>query len=77
VDTGFKGDVVARADATTIRGTDPHVLAGGVRPGDVVAVVGAGPVGRSAITYDAAAAARPAARPENRQPPRNVPSRDR
>ncbi len=31
-------------------GYEVGVLAGGVRPGDVVAVVGAGPVGLSAIT---------------------------
>src|SRR5947208_2294055 len=64
------GDVIVRVDATTICGTDLHilkgdvpavhngrilghevgVLAGGVRPGDVVAVVGTGPVGLAAIT---------------------------
>ena len=31
-------------------GYEVGVLAGGVRPGDVVAVIGAGPVGLSAIT---------------------------
>lgn len=36
-------------DTTTICGTDLHILKGDVQPGDVVAVVGAGPIGLSSI----------------------------
>src|SRR5260370_1368340 len=45
----LKGDVPA-VHQGRILGHEARVLAGGVRPGDVVAVVGAGPIGLSAIT---------------------------
>jgi alcohol dehydrogenase len=48
-DGAADGDILMLADILPT-GYEVGVLAGGVRPGDVVAVVGAGPVGLSAIT---------------------------
>jgi alcohol dehydrogenase len=48
-DGAADGDILMLADILPT-GYEVGVLAGGVRPGDVVAVVGAGPIGLSAIT---------------------------